>query len=121
MGGYYDGRLAETNISLKLVPIVFISLKLRWSRKRFKHVGIKNIDRTVSLYTARANIALNAHLQLSGLYQYNTQRDLNALSIRFFWEYKPLSYIYLSWNNRSAFDVPYEESAIFKINYTRQF
>lgn len=69
-------------------------------------------------------MAWSPRLQLIGLYQHNTQNKLDAYNIRLAWEYQPLSYVYVVFNNRSfagtAGNVQ-EQTGIFKVSYLKQF
>lgn len=128
IGNFFDGRLNTTDLQLNIVPIPNVALKFRYFDNKFSDVGInKNNDR-VTLLNFEGRFALNPRVQLTSLYQYNTQNNLNAFNIRFAWEYRPLSFLYLIWNNR-VFDQKINDivsrtndDAVFgKISFLRQF
>lgn len=124
-GKYYDGSLTTTDVSLSLIPIPHISLKLSANRNVFENVGELDVTKAVSLYTIQGRFALNPRLQLTGIYQRNSQSDLDSFNIRFSWEYKPLSYIYLVLNSRETIATESmrqtEQQGIFKISFLKQF
>lgn len=128
LGDFFDGRLNTTDFQLNIVPIPNIALKFRYFDNKFNEVGINKSNDQITLLNFEGRFALNPRVQLTGLYQYNTQNNLNALNIRFAWEYRPLSFLYLIWNNR-VFDQKINEivsrtkdDAVFgKISFLRQF
>jgi hypothetical protein len=72
-----------------------------------------------------SRLALNPRVQLSGFLQKNTENDLTNINIRFSWEYSPLSFVYLVFNDRDFNETLYgnqtEQQAIVKINFLKQF
>ena len=122
-GNYYDGILQSINAAFSASPIPNVFIRLGINHNAFKNVGESSSSKSVSLYTAESRLALNPRIQLIGLYQYNSQDNRNAFNVRFSWEYKPLSYIYLVYNNR-IFETntrQQEQSFITKISYLKQF
>lgn len=124
-GSFYDGRLASTEINLTAAPIPHINLQLGFNRNTFRNVGVENTSEAINLYTVQSRLALNPQLQLTGLYQRNTQHGTDAFNIRFAWEYNPLSYIYLVFNSREFLNnnnlIQREINAIIKLTYLVQF
>ena len=88
-------------------------------------VGENQTTTNVDLYSIEGRFALNPRLQLIGFYQRNSENSSQNYNIRFSWEYQPLSYIYLVFNQQ-AFN-PYmervrvENHVITKISYLKQF
>jgi hypothetical protein len=124
-GGYYDGRLNSSDWKLQFAPIPHIDLTAEFNRNKFFGVGKDTTSRTVDLVVLQGRFALNPRLQLSAFYQKNTENNSNNYYIRFSWEYQPLSYVYLIFNHQGFNPVNsksvYEDQAIFKINYLKQF
>jgi hypothetical protein len=121
-GEYYDGKLDVANVAVQIVPIPNISLKLQTISNYFKGVGTNEVNTRVSLHTVNANFVVNPRLQLAALYQRNEQYKLDAFNVRFSWEYKPLSFIYLVWNSRAYEDTALndEQKVNFKVNFVKQ-
>ena len=122
-GNYYNGTLQSVTGALSLSPIPNVFVRLSLNNNKFKNVGQSNTTKSISLYTAESRLALNPRVQLIGLYQRNTQDNRNAFNIRFAWEYKPLSYLYLVYNNRTfeTTSRQQEQNMIVKVSYLKQF
>ncbi len=124
-GNYFNGSLLLMDFSLGFVPIPHISLSTRFNRNDFTNVGIEQISKKVDLYSIEGRFALNPRIQLTGIFQKNSENDLENINVRFAWEYKPMSYIYLVYNERSFLDDPMvsqlEQQGIFKVSYVKQF
>ena len=124
-GNYFDGQLSSYDLQLTLVPIPHIALSGLAQRLSFNKVGLNRITKDVDIYGLEGRLALNPRLQLTGIFQKNTENDLENLNLRFSWEYQPLSYVYLVYNQRNfTTDLQvrhFEEQAIFKVSFVKQF
>ena len=65
-------------------------------------------------------MALNARVQMNVFYQYNTVNERSRWNARFSWEYQPLSYIYLVFNENRTTDFR-QDQTIAKISFLKQF
>jgi hypothetical protein len=113
-------------MSLYFIPLPHISIRVNVNNNQFENVGTEFETKQVTLYTIQGRFALNPRLQLTGLYQRNTQNNLDSYNIRLAWEYQPLSYVYLVLNSRETLGVEplskqVEQQGIFKISYLKQF
>lgn len=61
-------------------------------------------DLDAHLLMSEARIALNTRVHLSVLHQWNSARETDAWNARFAWEFRPLSYLNLVWNERRVPD-----------------
>ena len=124
-GSYFNGDFSSGDLQMFFSPIPHFSLVGRFNQIHFKNVGINNTTKTVDLYSIEGRFALNPRLQLSSFYQRNSDDDSENINIRFSWEYKPLSSIYIVYNHREYdFELLYrevEDQAIGKIGYLKQF
>lgn len=124
-GNYFNGSLTAADLRFQFVPIPHISLATRFNRNDFSLVGIDQVSKTVDLYAIEGRFAINPRIRLAGIYQKNSENDLENINFRFSWEYKPMSYIYLVYNKRSfsdAFQLQQSElQGIFKLSYVKQF
>jgi hypothetical protein len=128
-GNFFDGQLQTSDLQLGYNPIPNLAFRFRFTSNQFKNVGIAQTDTRINLLNLESRLALNPRVQLVGLFQHNTQNNFNAYNIRFAWEYKPLSFIYLIWNNRSfenldasGASIRNADDAIFsKISWLKQF
>jgi len=123
LGGYYDGSLLYNHVTLRWSPLPMISLSSGMESYALKDLGAGHLSATYYLYNFQARLAWNPRLQLTAFYQHNTSHSQEALNVKFSWEYKPLSYVYLVWNNRTMLNngIPDQmASAICKVSYLRQ-
>ena len=124
-GNYYNGALQSIDCSLQVAPLPNISVKGGVNYNRFDDLGESRVSRSVTLFTIESRLALNPRLQLTGLYQHNTDQDVDVYNLRLAWEYKPLSYLYLVLNKTPAFDEEsgrsLHQTGIVKITYLKQF
>jgi hypothetical protein len=137
-GNYYDGKLTNVSANLQYNPIPFISFTATYDGNFFKNVGFVNDTSTekysgnVHLWGLESRLALNPRLQLISFFQHNAANNRDNLNIRLSWEYKPLSYIYLVFNqrqhdamvrltDRTINQRQFEQYSIAKISYLKQF
>lgn len=124
-GTYFGGRLNSGDWTLQYAPMPHISLMGRYNRNRFFNVGENSTSTTIDLYSIEGRFALNPRVQLIGFYQQNAENNSKNYNIRFTWEYKPLSYIYVVLNHRDfqSFDLKkqVQDQAILKLSYLKQF
>ena len=125
-GRYYDGSLTSTDLSVRYAPLPHISLTGRYIANQFDKVGVEAKSPTVSLYSIESRLALNPRVQLIGFYQYNTDQNRDNYNVRLSWEYQPLSFLYLVFNQRaytslSSLNRQQEQHLIGKLSYLKQF
>ena len=124
-GSYFNGDLFTADFRLFFVPIPHVSIGARFNRNSFKNVGDDNTTRAVDIYSIEGRLAVNPRLQLTFVYQKNSQNQLQNLNTRFSWEYRPLSFVHLVYNHRDFEDelevTQMEDQAIGKVSYLRQF
>ena len=126
-GGYFNGYQNELTAGLRFAPIPHIAMRVDYEYNQFRNLGLYKQNLETQLITANVRLALNPRVQLTGFYQYNTFTEKTRWNVRLSWEYQPLSYIYLVYNN---FKYPYsiadktlfnEQQTIFKVTYLKQF
>jgi len=119
-GKYYDIRLNSYYAAVRMVPIPQVAFGLGFTENHF--FGMKEPAHNTYLVAPEMRLAWNARLQLSSFYQYNTNENTGALNVRFSWEYRPLSFVYLVVNSNSHLKgaALREETAILKVSYIRQ-
>ncbi len=125
-GGYFDGSLTQTNVSAGFRTIPNIYIQSRYIRNMFRDLGLESQNRNVDLVITNVRLALNPRLHLSGFLQHNTDLNVNLINVRFSWEFSPLSYLYLVFNDvhpiGDDLDMrpPGRQQAIFKLTYLKQ-
>ena len=129
-GGYFDGKLNTISSSLRFAPLPHIQLTADYEFNRLSDLGIESITKETHLVGTELRLALNPRVQLISFLQYNTASERTTFNSRFVWEYSPLSYIYLVYNdNRQELSNPetglitkqHDQQGIFKITFLRQF
>ncbi|WP_282081003.1 DUF5916 domain-containing protein [Aquimarina algiphila] len=123
-GNFYNGTRTTVLAGLRYAPSPHISLSADYEHNNINGVGILQGDLDTDLYTASLRLALNPRVQLSTFYQYNSFDEQGRWNIRFSWEYMPLSFIYLVFNDTQTdvFD-PIQRNTQFisKITFLKQF
>jgi len=98
-GPFYDGQLTTINASLRFAPIPNIALSGEYEHNFARDLGENNTDTDVDLWTASLRLAANPRLQAQVFYQYNTLDRRGRWNARLSWEFRPLSFVYLVFNN----------------------
>ena len=125
-GGFYDGRYTMLRLGTGFRPIPNIAIYSFYTRNQFRDLGVESADRNLDLITTSFRFALNPRIQLSGSVQHNTEQKLNLVNIRFSWEFSPLSYLHLVFNDVHPFGddkhlrPPGQQQVIFKVSYLWQ-
>ncbi len=123
-GNFYNGTRNTVIAGLRYAPLPHVSLTADYEHNNINSVGILQEDLETDLYTASIRLALNPRVQLSTFYQYNSFDEQGRWNIRFSWEYMPLSFVYLVFNDTQTeiFD-PVQRSMQFisKITFLKQF
>lgn len=123
-GDFYNGTQSTVNAAARFAPIPHATLSLDYEHNTLKNVGIDDASLTTNLYSANLRLALNPRVQLSTFYQYNSFDEQGRWNVRFSWEYLPLSFIYIVFNDTQTevFD-PVQRTTQFisKITLLKQF
>jgi hypothetical protein len=124
-GGYYDGRLGTMNAALFYSPLPHISLTFLYQQNRFRDVGLARTNARVDLFSVQSRLALNPRVQLIGFYQRNSLGNRDLWNVRFSWEYRPLSFLYVVFNERGYDGLDrsrqHAQQVIGKLSYLKQF
>jgi hypothetical protein len=122
-GGYYDGRLESLSLSGRISPIPHLYFLMNYTRNRLWGVGNPEQDQVTHLLAPQVRLALNPRVQLIGHYQKNTVDNRGVWNVRFSWEFQPLSFLYLVYNNNTyqSTDRFAHQQVIGKVTYLKQF
>jgi hypothetical protein len=121
-GDYYDGTLGELNLGIRLSLHPKIAFTGNYQLNKIRNLGTHYVNQDISLLTAGCRLAANPRIQLSGFYQYNTFDKQGRWNLRGSWEFAPLSFLYLVFNESNFKDMPVKnQSVISKISYLKQF
>ncbi|WP_462251310.1 DUF5916 domain-containing protein [Ekhidna sp.] len=123
-GSFYDGRRTTIVGGLRIAPIPQAALTVDYEFNDLNNLGENQEDLETHLTTVGSRFALNPRVQLSAFYQYNTFDDRGRWNIRAQWEYMPLSFIYLVFNDTQidGLENPFtEQQFIGKVTFLKQF
>ena len=89
---------------------------------RLKNVGDSKDTKEQYLLTPGIKISLNPKLHLFGFYQYDKLDKVGRLNVKFEWEYRPLSYFFIVFNNfKDNLNRIDQQQYIGKVNLLHQF
>jgi hypothetical protein len=122
MGSFYDGRSQSVTGYLHASPTPRVAFLGSYSVNVLQDIGRARTDVTTHLLQPALRLSLDPRVHLVGLYQYNSAARLSTWNARFSWEFRPLSYVYLVYNDRrpwaASTSLP-ERQIIFKITVNR--
>jgi hypothetical protein len=121
-GGYYNGSRFATTLGARLAPSPRVALTCDYEYNRLRDLGINQENVDTHLVTGGARLAWNADVQFSAFYQYNSFDERGRWNARFSWQYAPLSFVYLVFNQNDFHQTgDRSQSLITKVNWMRQF
>lgn len=123
-GGFYNGSRITVNGGLRFAPIPHVAFTADYEYNKLNEIGESLEDLETHLTTFGARFALNPRVQLSAFYQYNSFDGQGRWNIRGSWEYHPLSFIYLVFNDSriNGLEQRFEEQQLIaKITFLKQF
>lgn len=101
-GSFFDGHLDQLSTTLRFAPSAHLSMITTYEVNRIRQIGVRDSAVTTHLLAPELRLFASPRLQLSGFYQYNTDAQLGSLNARVSWEFSPLSFVYLVYNDRQA-------------------
>ncbi len=121
-GDYYNGKRDAIRAGVRLAPDPRVAFTLDYERNYLRGLGIAKTDLTTDLITGGMRLAWNSRIQLSAFYQYNSFTRQGRWNIRGSWEYRPLSFLYLVFNDAQITDSDFRNrNVIAKLSYLKQF
>ncbi|MEM6346053.1 MAG: DUF5916 domain-containing protein [Bacteroidota bacterium] len=125
-GDFYNGQLLEWEGGIRLSPSPFIEIFTEYQYNRIRSLGIAQEDLGAQLLFTRVRLAINPRIRLDGSYQWNSVGNTGIWNVRFTWEYRPLSFIYIVFNHNqraiaNSLERSIGEEVIGKITYILQF
>ncbi|MCU0443834.1 MAG: carbohydrate binding family 9 domain-containing protein [Microscillaceae bacterium] len=121
-GGYYNGKLTKLTLGSRFAPIPNIAFKMDYELNQFRRVGILNQNSDVHLFTGEVRLAYNPRILFSAFYQYNSFDNRGRWNLRASWQFTPLSFIYLVFNENQFLSTDNRnQSLISKVSFTKQF
>ncbi|MEW7279774.1 DUF5916 domain-containing protein [Aquimarina sp. 2201CG1-2-11] len=123
-GGFYNGNRTIIKSGIRYAPIPHISIGTDYEYNALQDLGISKEDKDTHIYTANSRLAISPQLQLTGSYQYNSFSKQGFWNARFSWEYAPLSFLYLVFNETRStddLDPTNNQQLIGKLTFLKQF
>ncbi len=123
-GRFYNGRRTTLNAGLRYAPSIHAALTIDYEYNDLNDLGQNQEDLTTHLISAGTRFALNPRLQLTTFYQYNSFDQQGRWNIRLSWEYSPLSFLYIVFNDTQVNTLDrnvQEQQFISKLTFTKQF
>lgn len=121
-GKYYNGQLQTWLLTGRVAPLPNIALSCTYERNSFEGLGMDRQDLATDLITASLRLAYNPRIQASVFYQYNSFDERGRWNVRGSWEFAPLSFLYVVFNETSFLNSPASnQSVINKVSYLKQF
>lgn len=123
-GKFYNGDRTIINAGVRYAPFVHAAFTLDYEYNGLRKLGLEQRDLSTHLISGGTRLALNPRLQLSAFYQYNSFDKQGRWNVRASWEYKPLSFIYVVFNDTqmNTLDRDFQEQQVIaKATYIKQF
>ncbi|MEM6768757.1 MAG: DUF5916 domain-containing protein [Bacteroidota bacterium] len=123
-GKFYNGDRVTLSGGIRFAPSVHAAITLDHEYNDLKGLGLEEQNLITNLTTVGARFAVNPRLQLSTFYQYNSFDQQGRWNIRASWEYQPLSFIYVVFNDTqiNGLDTPFQEQQLIgKVTFVKQF
>ena len=122
-GAFFDGSLQRAEISGRWSPSPYVAVRAAYEVNRLQSLGTRDSSFTTHLAGPELRVFLNPRVQWSAFYQYNTAVQRASLNARFSWEFLPLSFLYVVYNDRQAVqggNSPLARSLIVKLSWLGQ-
>ena len=121
-GSFFDGTLDRLSGTLRLAPSPRLAFSASYEVNRLRSLGMRDTSITTQLLAPELRLFANPRLQFSAFYQYNTSIQRGALNARVSWEFQPLSFVYLVYNERRAIGdagAPATQQLVLKVVWLR--
>ena len=122
-GGFFDGSLERAVLAGRWSPNPYVALRANYELNRFASLGTHDTSFVTHLAGPELRLFASPRLQWSAFYQYYTAVERGSLNARFSWEFQPLSFLYVVYNDRQAIQqgtAPTARSLIVKLSWLRQ-
>lgn len=123
-GDFYDGQRLTLSGGIRYAPIPHIAVSANHEFNNLQNLGAMESNLITNLTTIGTRFALNPRLQLTAFYQYNSFDKTGRVNVRGSWKYRPLSFIYLVFNDTQTdlLDARYaQQQFISKLTFVKQF
>lgn len=108
-GGYFDRTLTSLQVTGRFSPSPRLAVEGTYIRSDFSGAG--PAVRT-NLAQPGVRLGITTRMNLSAFYQHNTDLGRGALNVRYAWEFQPLSYVFLIFNDGTNLVTPAPPGAL---------
>ena len=122
-GGFFNGTQEQAIVAGRWSPNPYLSMRASYEINGLRAVGISDTSLITHLVGPELRASLNPRVHWSAFYQYNTVQRSGALNTRFSWEFAPLSFFYVVYNDgQPILDglMPRSRSLIVKLSWLAQ-
>ncbi len=122
-GSFFDGWLDRAALAARWSPNPYLSVRLNYEVNRLASLGTRDSSFVTQLAGPELRLFASPRVQWSAFYQYNTAQARGFLNARFSWEFSPLSFLYVVYNDRHPVQgalAPSARSLIVKLSWLRQ-
>ncbi len=122
-GAFFDGALDRLELATRWSPSPYVAMRAAYEVNRLRSLGTRDSSFVTHLAGPDLRLSLSPRVQWSAFYQYNTAAQRGTLNARFSWEFLPLSFVYVVYNDRQPVMngmTPSARSLIVKVSWLRQ-
>jgi hypothetical protein len=101
-GGYFNGNLQTWRFVAQATPDPRMAINADYTVNRLRSVGVTRASLDTHLLGVETRLAANPRLQAVTFVQWNTAARQLSANVRLAWEYRPLSFFTIVYNDRSA-------------------
>jgi hypothetical protein len=126
IGNYFDGKLTTYSGRFRVSPVPHVDWNISYIFNRLRNLGVEGVNQDTHLLSTDLRLFLNPRVQLITNYQWNSAEKRNIWNVRFAWEYSPLSFVYLVFNQNEQDGFVNQigdskQSLITKVTLLKQF
>lgn len=98
-GGYFNGRLTTSRAALRVAPSPHLSVRGSIENNAASGLGVDLLDVTSRLTLLEVRGSLDPRTHLTAIHQHSSLTGLGAWNARLSWEFRPLSYLHVVYND----------------------
>jgi hypothetical protein len=123
-GTYFNGRLNAVTVGCAVAPVPHIAADIQYTVNDATGLGVERKNVTTHLVTPRLRLAVDPRLQMTTQFQYNSFVQSVRWNVRLSYEFSPLSYCHVVFNEllpegEGSVIVP-ERKGTMKLTYQHQ-
>lgn len=122
LGHYYSAATQFAGGKFRFAPVPHLALTVNYEMNRFVIAQTaengSNNEAFTHLLIGEGRAALSPKIQLIGVAQYNTTTHTASANVRFAWEFRPLSFLFIVYDHRPSgvANTPDDQRLVLKIS-----